>query len=263
MLMLLKQRVVLGGLFILVGAWFCPSLVEANNSKAKEAIAAAVEAMGGERYSAVKTIQTTGRYFVFKNSRTRGFAQYRDYTVLDPVKWRFELGPPKRHDVTIYNLELGQGWKYDGRETIEPASEQEIDDFRRAAKLDVDLLLRQRVDEEGVSLFYYGPGDIAGTGEFEAVEFLDSKNDSAVVFFDRRTRLPTKVETQVVDRLGIRRKQEVEYFNWHVIEGVRFPLRVDVTVDGELSQQRHIEKVSFNQTLPDAFFLEPKIEKKK
>jgi hypothetical protein len=262
MLSKLKVLVVWGAVAVLGGLLY-PSPVRADGSKAMEVIAAAIEAMGGEKYSSVENIQTTGRYFVFKNARTRGFAAYRDWTVLAPVKWRFEMGPAKRHDVTIYNLELGQGWKYDGRETIEPASQQELDDFRRSAKLDIELLLRQRVSEEGMNLYYYGPSDIAGTGEFEAVEFLDSKNDSAVVFFDRRTRLPSKVETQFTDKFGIRHKQEVEYFNWHLIDGVRIPLRVDVSVDNELSQQRHIEKVSFNQVLPEEFFLEPKIEKKK
>jgi hypothetical protein len=261
--MLLKQRIVFSGLLVVLAALLCPSFAQANGAKAKEAIARAIEAMGGERYTGVQNVQTNGRYFVFQKARTRGFAPYRDWTVFSPVKWRFELGPLKRYDVTVYNLELGQGWKYDGRETIEPASQEELDDFKRAAKLDLDVLLRQRIDEEGMSLFYYGPNDIAGTGEFEAVEFLDSKNDSAVVFFELRSRLPSKVETQFTDKFGIRRKQEVEYFNWHLIDGVRFPLRVDVSVDNQLSQQRHIEKVSFNQSLPEAFFLEPKIEKKK
>jgi len=40
-------------------------------------------------------------------------------------------------------------------------------------------------------------------------------------------------------------------------------LRIDVLVDGKVSQQRFVEKIEYNVAIPEDFFLEPKVEKKK
>jgi len=240
-----------------------PSSARADANKAREAIARAIEAMGGENYLGIKNSHSSGQYFTFDREGRKGHAKYQDWTNLDPVKWRFQLGEGKRQTVEIYNLELGKGWSLEGKETVEDVKPEDIENFRKSVKRDIDILLRKRVDEEGMNLYYYGADDVAGSGEDEAVEFLDSTNQSMLIFFNTKTHLPTKLETQTTDKLGLRHKEEVEYFTWLMIQNVLTPLRVDVSVDGQMSQQRFVEKIEYNVPIPDDFFLEPKIEKKK
>jgi hypothetical protein len=83
------------------------------------------------------------------------------------------------------------------------------------------------------------------------------------VFFNRQSHLPTKLESQIVDKFGIKHKEEVEFFTWHSIQDVLTPLRVDVSVDGQVTQQRFVEKLAYNVDIPEDYFLEPKVEKKK
>ena len=97
-------------------------------------------------------------------------------------------------------------------------------------------------------------------GEVEAVEFLDATNDSLVIFFDTKTHLPVKTETHNTDRVGVRHKQEQEFSNWHVIQGINTALRHDVYVDGEISRQRFIEELTYNPTFPPGHFEEPVVE---
>ncbi len=248
----------------------CPVRAQAGtqaNAQAKknprDVIAAAIEAMGGKNYLAIKNSQSSGEYFTFDREGRKGYSHYQDWTNLNPVKWRFQLGEGKRQSVEIYNLELGKGWSLEGKDTIEDIKPDEVENFRKSVKRDIDILLRQRLDEEGMNLYYYGADDVAGTGEAEAVEFLDSTNQSVVIFFDTKTHLPTKLETQTTDKLGLRHKEEVEYFTWLMIQNVLTPMRTDVHVDGQMSQQRFVEKIEYNVAIPDDFFLEPKIEKKK
>jgi hypothetical protein len=237
--------------------------VKAEGSKAREVVARAIDAMGGKHYLEVKNAHSFGRYFFFNREGRKGYSAYYDWTNFDPIKWRFQMGEGKRQTVEIYNLELGKGWSLEGRDTVSEAKPEDIDRFRKSASRDMDLLLRQRMDEEGMNLYYYSPDDVAGTGAYEAVEFLDSTNQSVIIFFDLKTHLPAKLETQVTDRMGIRRKEEVEYLNWHTIQNVHTPLRIDVSIDGKMAQQRFVEKLQYNLTLAEDLFLEPRIEKKK
>ena len=234
-----------------------------GDDKARQVLNAAIEAMGGEKYLSVQNSVSSGRYFVFRKGR-KAFTRFQDWTVYQPpVKSRFQLGKGKRASVWIYNLSLDKGWKLEGEDSVEDATEEEVKDFKRVVKKDMDYILRHRLDEEGVSLFYYGPDEVAGDGNTEAVEVLDAANDSVVLFFNRDTHLPSKVETHFNDKLGFRHKEEVEFYNWHWIDGVYTPLRIDVFVDEEVSQQRFLEEQAFNQPIPKEYFLEPVIKDKK
>ncbi|MDA2935224.1 hypothetical protein MYX82_12915 [Acidobacteria bacterium AH-259-D05] len=232
-----------------------------ENSKAHEVIAAAIEAMGGKNYLGVKNYQRQGRYFIFDRRGRQGFSRFFDWTVFEPIKWRFQLGEGKRQQVQIYNLEIEKGWVLEGKSSVEEIPEEEIQAFKKDVQSDIDILLRNRADEEGMNLYYYGPDDVAGSGEYEAVEFLDATNNSVVIFFDLQSHLPSKMENYVTNKLGIRQKQETEFYNWHTIQGVHTPLRTDHFTDGEKSRQIFVEEVSFNVDIPSPYFLEPKPEK--
>ena len=231
--------------------------------KAREVISAAIKAMGGERYKNAKTVHSYGRHFVFDRQGRKAFAYFWDWSVFEPIKSRAQYGKGQGQEVWIHNLELGQAWKLEGKDSVERLTEKEIEDFKKRAKKDMDILLRTRLDEEDMSLFYYGPEDIAGFGEFEAVEFLDSTNDSVVVYFDRHSHLPSRFETEFTDDLGIRHKQSNEFSNWHTIQGIHTPLRFDLYVDGKIKLQRFLESISFNPKIPQEYFLEPQVKKKK
>jgi len=231
------------------------------SDKAKEVITAAIEAMGGENYAGFKNYHRQGRYFIFDRRGRQGFSRFFDWTTLEPIKWRFQLGEGKRQEVQIYNLEINKAWRLEGKSSVEEVSEEEIETFRKDVLRDIDVLLRSRVEEEGMSLFYYGPDDVTGSGELEAVEFLDATNSSVVIFFDLQNHLPTKMETHVTNQAGIRQKKETEFYNWHTIQGIHTPLRTDYFTDGEKSQQVFVEEISYNIAIPPSHFLKPVPEK--
>lgn len=231
-----------------------------QNERALEVIEAAIQAMGGDAYRNFNAVQSHGRVFTFRKGR-KGFARFNDWTVYNPVKSRFQLGEGKGQFVTIYNLELGQGWRLEGESTVEETTEEDLERFRQVVKKDLHYLLKQRLHEEGMSLFYFGPDEIANSGSLEAVEFLDATNQSIVVFFDRKTHLPSKLETTSTDSAGIRHEEEVEFSNWHVIEGVKTYLRTDYFVDGEVSQQTFVEELQFDPPVDNSLFVRPVVSK--
>ncbi len=228
-----------------------------------EVFQAAIDAMGGPKYLAVKNAVAHGRYFFFRKDR-KAFAKYSDWTVYEePIRSRFQLGKGKNQTVQIYNLGLGKGWTLEGEHTVEEVTEEDLRDFKRTVKKDLDYILRTRRKDPDIKLFYYGPDEVAGAGRNEAVELLDADNDSVVIFFDVDSHLPVKIETGFVDKLGFHHKEETEFFNWHWIDGVYAPLRYDTAVDGDVSQQRFLEELAFNQDIPASYFLEPVVKEKK
>ena len=241
-----------------------PSMArESGDDKARKVIDAAVTAMGGDAYLEVRNSHSSGRYFFFRKGR-KGFTRFRDWTVYDPVKSRFVLGKnEKEQKVSVHNMELNKGWTLEGEFEVEEISEKELNSWIKGVRKDFNFLIKQRLDEDGMNLYYYGPDDIAGQGEFEAVEFLDASNNSVVVFFNLTSHLPEKVENEYTDDTGLRHKMEWEFYNWHTIQGVHTALRTDIYLDGNISQQLFVEDLAYNQQIPESQFLEPAIDEKK
>lgn len=263
---LISRTLATSSLFLLIASVASPAsrAEDGQNPKALEVIEAAIEAMGGEKYLNVKNSYSRGRWFMFDRHGRKSFSRYQDWTVYEPIKSRFQLGEGKRQVARIHNLEAGKGWSVSGEKEdakVEEIPAEEMERFKDAVKRDLHVLLRQRVNEPQLNLYYWGPEEIAGTGEHEAVEFLDATNMSVVVFFDRKSKLPAKLETTVTNRLGIREKHETEYYNWHTIQGVHTPLRIDDYVDEKMSSQLFIEEISYNIQAPPDLFLAPQPEK--
>ena len=146
---------------------------------------------------ASRNTQSSGRYFRFDRRGRKAFSLFNDWTVYEPVKSRYQMGEKKRQFVSIHNLETGKGWTLRGEHTVEEIEPDEIEDWKKLVKRDLNFVLKKRMNEEGMDLYYFGPEDIAGSGEHEAVEFLDSTNVSVVIYFSRENHLPAFLETSL------------------------------------------------------------------
>jgi hypothetical protein len=228
-----------------------------NELKAREIIDKAVESMGGETYLAIDKVQSSGRYFWFTKGR-KSFLRYQDWSVMAPlVKSRVQLGKGKQEYLEIVNLQVEKGWRRESEKFLEFFTEEDISDFKRSVRHDLDYLLRERMSEEGMSFFYYGKDEISGSGQYEAVEFVDAMSDTITVYFNLTDSRPARTEYYSLDKNGVRQKKEQEFYNWHEIQGVNIPLRIDSFTDGELSSQRFIEEITFNGVFLESLFLRP------
>lgn len=229
-------------------------------SKARRVVESAVAALGGDAYRNIRTMHSRGRYFWFSEGR-KAWADFQTWTSYRPLQIRSQLGEGGGRYIEIYDLEAQQGWKQKGDDFAEAFPLEQFQQFRASFLTTLDVLLRVRIEEDGMSLFYYGPEEIGGMGDSEAVEFLAADNLSATVYFDLKSSLPLKVESSYSDSRGIRHQKSVEYGNWHVIQGVRTPLRIDTYTDGELSAQRFSKEVVYNLDIPAQFFQQPVIKR--
>ena len=231
--------------------------------QARQVLSSTIEAMGGDRYLGVKTEYVVGRDFSFSRDRRSGLIPFQQWThYQDPARHRYQTRKGKRQTLEVYNLELDKGWIQEGFHTIEEMPKEQVERFKLTVKRDLHYLLRNRLDEEGLAFFYYGPNDIAGSGELEAVEVIDRTNDAVTMYFDVNTHLPVHTENYFTDKMGIRHESRIEFFNWHEQDGVLTPLSFHFFVDGEKSGERFFEELTYNTQFPVEYFLEPKLPPK-
>ena len=142
---------------LLVSWTFC--LLSAEELKdpgkrGRQALAQAIEAMGGMKYLAVKTEYVKGRDFFFKKDRRSGLVPFQSWTnYQDPVRFRHQIFKGKRQTLTVYNLELDKAWIQEGFDSIEEMPRDRMERFKTSVKQDLHYLLRTRLNEEGLSFF--------------------------------------------------------------------------------------------------------------
>ncbi len=217
----------------------------------------AIQAMGGEAFLQVTDMASEGQLFVFNNAGdSSGLTKFYDYTKL-PDKSRFELGNKKKEmEITVFNLEKNEGWILEGQKPTREATQSEMQEFKNSANHSIDNIFRFRYKDPQNKLFYLGPGD-GHEVTLEIVKILDPENDEVTVYFDRISKLPVKTESHSVNSRGIRLRHVNEFSQWHVIQGVKTPLRVDGYINGRRSLQQFILKISYNNNLSDSFFSKP------
>jgi len=250
-----KMRFKVGLVVLLMAIFLQPA--PAQEERIQKLFQDAIEAMGGDTFLAVKDMVSEGHFFMFdRRGGHTNRIKFFDWTKL-PDKVRYEVGNKKKErEVTVFNLESDEGWIMEGRKTPRDATPEEMKRFRASAKHSIDIILRFRYQDQTNKLFYLGTGDGPDV-KYELVKLLDPENDEVTIYFDRMSKLPARIRYRIVDKDGVQHRIEDEFSQWHKIQGVRTPLRLDSTYDGRQSQQTFVFSVTYNNALLDSFFSKP------
>ena len=244
-------------LMVLSAVAFLPLARSQDEEAIQKLFQDAIQAMGGDAFLKVTDMVSEGQYFEFNSAGASSIPiKYSDYTKL-PDKSRFEVGNRKRDlDITVFNLEKNEGWRLEGQKGTRDATPDEMEDFRKAVKHSIDNIFRFRYKDPENKLFYLGPGEGADF-TLDMIKILDPENDEITIYFDRVSKLPAKTESRAVNKKGVRQRIVEEYSQWHVIQGINTPMRIDESVNGRRSSQQFVLKINYNNNLPDSFFSKP------
>jgi hypothetical protein len=217
----------------------------------------AIDAMGGGKYLSVTDVVTEGQMFGFDADGASSLPiKYFDYTKF-PDKSRFEVGSnKKKRDITVFNLGKNEGWILEGDRETRGAKPEEMEEFKNAVRHSIDMICRFRFRDSENKLFYMGPGEGKDV-TLELVKIVDPENDEVTVFFDRISKLPAKIEYRSINSKGVRQRHVEEYSQWHVFQGIKTPLRIDRFINGRKDSQNFINKITYNNNLPDSLFVKP------
>ncbi len=217
----------------------------------------AIATMGGDAFLKVTDIVSEGNLFFFdRDGNSSGLIKYNDWTKF-PDKSRNEVGNRKKErDVVVFNLGKNEGWILEGQKPTRDATAEEMKGFKAAVKHSLDAIFRWRYKDPDNKLFYLGPAEGADVA-LEMVKLLDPENDEVTIYFDRISKLPARIEYRSLDKRGIQQRHVEEYSQWHVVQGVNTPLRIDGFINGRKSSQMFVLKIAYNTMVPDTVFAKP------
>ncbi len=243
-----------------------------NSPKARALIAKAVEALGGQAYLTYRNRSEEGRLYTFfrgeSNSVGAPFVNHGKYpdkerleiikrgTYLVPIPLVGIIGVShqvKNKDdlVIIHNGDKGYEITYKGTAAEAPA---DTANYLRRRRHSVDAILRKWINEPGAAFFYHGAA-VAENKPAEQIEIVNAQNDSVTLFLDQDTHLPIKTSYSWRDPTDkYRNVEEQVYDGYKLVQGIMTPHSITRFLNGEMSHQRFLKTVVYNQEVSDSIF---------
>lgn len=221
-----------------------------NARKAKALLDQAIQALGGQAYLNIQDISQEGRTYSFHLGvpNSLGVQFWRFYKF--PDKDRMEL-TKKRDVILVENGSKGFEITYKG---VRAQEAKDLGDYLRRREYSLDWVLRHWIHEPGVALFYEGP-TVAEQKNAEQVTIMNARNQAVTLFIDTDTHLPVKKTFSWRDPTDKQRNVEDEvYDNYRPEQGIMTPFSVTRFYNGDMSNQRFLTAVSYNQGLSDSLF---------
>lgn len=223
---------------------------QANMQKARALLKQAVEALGGPAYLNIWDISYEGRGYSFYHGRPNsvGALYWRYYRFPDKDRVEFTK---KRDIIYVYNGDKGHEITYKGPRPLEA---KDLADYLRRRHYALDQVLRNWINDPKAALFYEGSA-IAADKPAEQVTILNPQNEGVTLYLDSSTHLPLKKSFSWRDPTYKERNVEEEvYDNYRLVQGVMTPYRISTFRNDEMSGQRFINSVTYNQGLADSLF---------
>ena len=240
-----------------------------NAHKARALLDQAIQALGGQAYLTYQNKNEQGRYYPLYHGRTSTLGIPYSYYVQYPDKDRFEvlaekdihvipgtidiggIKSKKSVSVLIHNGMKGYETTYKGTAAQDP---EDLANYLRRRQHSLEWVFRKWISDPGVALFSDGVAIVDGKAA-DQVSLLNSQNDAVTVYLDQNTHLPIKTSYSWRDPEDKQRNVEEEvYDNYRPMQGILTPHSVVRNFNGEMSQQRFVYEVKYNQPIPDSMF---------
>jgi hypothetical protein len=223
---------------------------QANVQKARAVLNQTIQALGGSAYLNIQDITQEGRTYSFYHGRPNslGILFWRFYKF--PDKDRIEL--TKQRDVVyVYNGDKGTEITFKGPR---PEEAKDLTEYLRRRHFSLEWVLRKWLSEPGVALFYEGQ-TVAEEKPVEQVTVMNTHNEGVTLYLSTDDHLPVKKSYSWRDPTDKERNIEDEvYDSYREVQGVMTPHTVTRFYNGDMSSQRFMTTVSYNQGIADSQF---------
>lgn len=221
-----------------------------NAGRAKALLDQAIQALGGDAYLRIEDTSQTGRTYSFFHGEPAGTGVLFWRFVKFPDKERTEV--TKQRDVAyVYNGIHGYEITYKGTAMLDSKT---LADYLRRRDHSLEWVLRRWLNETGVALFYDGAA-IAADKPADQVTVMNSEADSVTLFLDSNTHLPIrKTFTWRDPNDKLRNTEDEVYDAYRETQGIMTPYSVTRLYNGEMSNQRFLNTVTYNNALNESMF---------
>ena len=221
-----------------------------NSAKARAILNQAIQTLGGPAYLNIQDMSQTGRTYSFHRGEATSAGTLFWRFVKYPDRERIEV--TKQRDVAyIYNGDKGYEITFKGTTGLDAKL---LTEYLRRRDHSLEKVLRQWINEPGVALFDEGPA-VAADKPAEQITIMNSKNDSVTLYIDTNLHLPVKkVFTWRDPEDNLRNTEEEVYDAYRPTQGIMTPYSISRFYNGEMSNQRFLNTVTYNNSLADSMF---------
>jgi hypothetical protein len=248
--------------FLLMGALAgSASAAETAAERGKRVVYEALAALGGNAFLQMNDRIESGRAYSFYREQISGLSIAKIYTrYLAPspgvpaVRERQSFG--LKEDSSVLFTEEG-AWEITFR-GARPLEEVRYANYKDSTLRNILYILRQRLKEPELSFYSHG-SDMFENRPVEIVDITDAANNTVTVYFDARSKLPTRQSFR-------RRNPEYHDFDTEVTVfalyrdaggGVMWPGNIRRERNGEKIYEMYADKVEINKDLKDNLFTLP------
>jgi hypothetical protein len=243
---------------------------EQSAAKAKAVLQQVIAKLGGSAYLNVRDSDCEGRVAQFGSSGDlSGFTPFRDLWLL-PAKNRVEYISKGEHTVLAFligadglNITNGgvlvtvfdgeQAWLLD-KSGVTAQPDDVTKNFAEQIKSGMNIMLRSRMNEDGVELRYAGT-DLLDLKEVEWIEFSDRDHRALRLAVEKSTHLPIRWVVEKRDP-DTRERTEIatSYTQFISVDGVLTPLSITRAQNGRRVSQTYLTSCKFNSNLSPQLF---------
>jgi len=254
-------------------------LPEQNTAKARQFLQQVIGALGGQMYLNVRETDCQGRMAQFGPSGdSPDFTIFRDMWVL-PDKNRTEYttkngqmilglllglgGPmiPHGGGVVVSVFNGSEGWTLD-KSGVSNQPEDVVKNFAEQSKLEMNNMLRSRMNEPGMEVRYAGT-DLIDLKEAEWIEFNDTDHRNFRLAVDRLTHLPLRWVVTTRDPETRERTEDVtSYIQYISMDGVKTPLSIVQARNDHKLKQTFLSSCKYNSNLDAQLFTRSSLDQR-
>ena len=209
-----------------------------------------IKALGGDTYLNVRDMKSEGRSYTFYHGQPNGqgleFWRFWEW----PDKERVEL-TKQRDVIELFVGDKGYEITYKGTATQDP---KEMQDYLRRRDHSLEWMVRKWLAASDTMILYDGTAMVEQKLT-DQVTILNSTNDSVTLSVDPRSHLPVRKTYSYRDPLDRQLDDEAEVFsNYRLVQGIQTPMSLVRHRNGEMTSQRFITSVTYNNGFPSTMF---------
>lgn len=230
-----------------------PAAEDASSAKARAALEAMIQALGGDQWLNVQNSYVEGRIAAFYQGKPTG-ATIRYWQWHTPTAERIDLSEKNTDKHNWTQLYIGKDcWEFTFRGKKATPKDQ-CDEAIRRRDHSIETAVRVWMKDPATILMYEGQS-LAERHLAETVTLLSADNDSITIQIDSQTHLPLRRTYSWRDPVYKDKNEEVEeYDDYHNIGGLPTPFTITRLHNGDMTSQRFIFKATYNVQLQPDFF---------
>jgi len=223
---------------------------EENAKRARTALDAMVQALGGQAWLDMKNQMREGHTAAFfHGDPDPGTTLYWEYHSW-PDNDRYEY--TKHRDVLQFYVGR-KGWEvtYKGKA---PLPQDQVDDYLRRRDHSIETAIKVWLKDPRTILVYEGQ-HLAARHLAEQVTLISGDNEAVTILMDVQTHLPLRRSFEWRDPVYKDKNVDAEeYDDYHVVSGIPTPFTITRFKNDEMVRQQYLTRAVYNQALDSDFW---------